>query len=128
MNNTPLNWSNETKFVPAKPKENTMTTYQYLENAEKELRNALKSSTDKAKSYQLRRIVDTINTIEDIKRFYKDEYTEYTFSLNDSGNINITSSPYDIYGSSSSPDTINFPAAQPVNIPGAFGQDVITFS
>lgn len=120
LNNTPLNWSNETKFVPSKPKENTMTTYQYLESAEKELRNALKSSTDKAKSYQLRRMVDTINTIEDIKRFYKNDdistVTEFNFE-----------NPYTFYGIESS-DTINFPAAQPVNIPGAFGKDVITFS
>lgn len=120
MNNTPLNWSNETKFVPAKSPEKTMTTYDHLELAEKELRNALRSTTDTTKGYQLRRIVDTINTIEDIKRLYKNQ------DINTTSEFNFVN-PYEMYGSESS-DTISFPAAQPVNIPGAFGQDVITFS
>ena len=46
LNNTPLNWNNKTEFVPAKPKEKTMSTYDYLSNAETELRNALKTAVD----------------------------------------------------------------------------------
>lgn len=122
MNNTPLTWSNETKFVPAKPPEKTMSTYDHLELAEKELRNALRSTTDTTKGYQLRRIVDTINSIEDIKRFFKTE------DINTTSEFNFdVPNPYKVYGTESS-DTISFAAAQPVNIPGAFGQDVITFS
>jgi hypothetical protein len=65
-------------------------------------------------------MVDTINTVEDIKRFYKNDI----FAV--SGDINCD--PYSMYGSSTLPDTINFGAAQPVNIPSSFGKDVITFS
>lgn len=121
MNNTPLKWNNQTSFVPANPTEKTMTTFDYLENAEKELRSALKSTNDTTKAFQLRRIVELIGTVEDIKRNYKSESSS-TFTV--SGNFE------DLYGgyNYTSPDTINFGAAQPVNIPGSLGNNVITFS
>lgn len=76
MNNTPFNWKNQTEFVPAKTKEKTMSTYDYLNNAESELRNALKSSTDLTQPYQLRRIADTIGTVSEIKNQFKMSVTE----------------------------------------------------
>lgn len=72
LNNTPFVWRNKTEFVPAKPpEEKKMSTYDYLNNAETELRNALKSSVDLSQAYQLRRIAETIGTVEEIKRQYK---------------------------------------------------------
>ena len=59
-----------------------MSTYDHLELAEKELRNALRSTTDTTKAYQLRRIVDMINTIEDIKRFFKNQDINTTSEFN----------------------------------------------
>ena len=76
LNNTPLNWKNKTEFVPAKPQEKTMSTLDYLNNAESELRNALKSTSDLSQAYQLRRIVDTINTVGEIKNQFKFSVTE----------------------------------------------------
>lgn len=109
LNNTLFNWNNKTEFVPAKPQEKTMSTYDYLNNAENELRNALKSSTDLSQAYQLRRIVDTISTVGEIKNQFKYSVTE---------NNNIASDGFfhrenfeDMYGganylSSNSPDQI----------------------
>lgn len=82
LNNTPFTWKNKTEFVPAKTPEKTMSTYDYLNNAENELRNALKSSTDLSQAYQLRRMVDTITTVSEIKNQFKMSVTE---------NNNITS-------------------------------------
>lgn len=49
-----------------------MTTYDYLNNAEQQLRSALKTSVDKEDSYQLRRIAEVIDTVSQIKsRFEK---------------------------------------------------------
>ena len=76
LNQTPFNWNNKTEFTPAKPQEKTMSTYDYLNNAEGELRNALKSSTDLSQAYQLRRIVDTISTVNEIKSQFKLSVTE----------------------------------------------------
>jgi hypothetical protein len=76
MNNTPFNWNNKTEFVPSKPQEKTMSTYDYLNNAEGELRNALKSTTDLSNVYQLRRIVDTISTVNEIKNQFNMSVTE----------------------------------------------------
>jgi hypothetical protein len=82
LNNTPFKWKNKTEFIPAKSPEKTMSTYDYLNNAENELRNALKSSTDLSQAYQLRRMVDTITTVSEIKNQFKMSVTE---------NNNITS-------------------------------------
>jgi hypothetical protein len=49
------------------------TTYTYLKNAEQELRQALKNSVDTAKSYQLKRIAETINIISDISSSFQRE-------------------------------------------------------
>lgn len=76
INNTPFKWNNQTEFVPSKQKEKTMSTYDYLNNAEAELRNALKSTSDLSQPYQLRRIVDTINTVGEIKNQFKMSVTE----------------------------------------------------
>ena len=119
MNNTPLKWNNKTAFVPSKSPEKTMTTFDHLENAEKELRSALKSTSSNDKSYQLRRIVELIGTVEDIKRLYKPSST-----FNVSGNFEEQYGAVNYFSTS---DTINFGAAQPVNISGSLGNDVITF-
>ncbi len=76
LNHTPFNWKNKTEFVPSKPQEKTMSTFDYLNNAESELRNALKSTSDLSQAYQLRRIVDTINTVGEIKNQFKFSVTE----------------------------------------------------
>lgn len=76
LNQTPFNWNNKTEFTPSKPQEKTMSTYDYLNNAEGELRNALKSTTDLSQAYQLRRIVDTISTVNEIKSQFKLSVTE----------------------------------------------------
>lgn len=76
LNHTPFNWKNQTEFVPSKPQEKTMSTFDYLNNAESELRNALKSTSDLSQAYQLRRIVDTINTVGEIKNQFKFSVTE----------------------------------------------------
>ncbi len=76
LNKTPFNWNNKTEFVPSKPQEKTMSTYDYLNNAESELRNALKSSVDLSHSYDLRKLVDTIETVEQIKSQHKYAVTE----------------------------------------------------
>jgi hypothetical protein len=119
MNNTPLKWNNQTTFVPAKPPEKTMTTFDHLENAERELRSALGSTSNRDNSNQLRRIVEMIGTLEDIKRLYR---PASTFTVSGSYEPH-----YGMY-STCQLDTINFGAAQPVNIPGSLGSDVITFS
>lgn len=78
MNNTPFNWKNKTEFVPATntPEEKKMSTYDYLNNAETNLRDALKSSTDLSQAQQLRRIVDTISTVNEIKSQYSMSVSE----------------------------------------------------
>jgi len=117
MNNSPFNWNNQTTFIPAKLEEKKMSTYDYLKNAESELRNALKSTTNLTKAYQLRRIADTIGTIESIKH-------EFKYSVNESMKVNdgfftkadgySQKEPYEeFYGgnpcpSPASPDTIKF--------------------
>lgn len=58
---------------------------------------------------------------------YKTEYTEYSFSLSENGNIDITSSPY------YNPDyNIGFSsgvaAADTISFGDTYGKDVLTFS
>ena len=121
LNNTNLNFNNETKFVPAKPPEKTMTTYERLDAAEKELRSALGSVTGNASATNLRKLLNIIEDVEKVKRAFVGS-NELKFSAPD---------PIDYYNESG---CVNFDltdavhAAGPVNIPGASGQDVITFS
>lgn len=119
MNNSPFNWNNQTTFVPAKPEEKQMSTYDYLNNAESELRNALKSTTDRTKGYQLRRIADTISTVENIKN-------EFQFSVTEEKKVNdgfFQRENYeDMYGGYAA-DTVNFNFGSV--IAGAEGQDHI---
>ena len=123
MNNTPFNWKNKTEFVPSKPQEKTMSTFDYLNNAETELRSALKSTTDTSKAYQLRRIVDTITTVGEIKNQFKMSVTEekkVTDGFFQRENYE------ELYGGYST-DTINYSGAQSANIPASSGQDHILF-
>ena len=53
LNNTNLNFNNQTTFVPANPTEKPMTTYEHLATAEKELRLALASVVETASPYTL---------------------------------------------------------------------------
>tara|TARA_B100000073_G_scaffold310454_1_gene282882 strand:+ start:525 stop:896 length:372 start_codon:yes stop_codon:yes gene_type:complete len=121
LNNSLLNFNNQTEFVPAKPPEftNTMTTYERLDAAEKELRAALGSVTGNASATNLRKLLNLIEDVEKVKRAYVG-----------SNDLQInTPDPVDY-----STDYINFNldssvyAAGSVPIPGAAGQDVITFS
>ena len=123
LNNTPFNFNNKTEFVPAKPPEftNTMTTYERLDAAEKELRAALGSVTGNASATNLRKLLNIIEDVEKVKRAFVGS-NELQFSAPDPVDYSV--------------DTgyVNFDltdatfAAGPVNIPGASGQDVITFS
>ena len=125
LNNTPFKFNNKTEFVPAKPPEftNTMTTYERLDAAEKELRSALASVTGTASAIKLRKLLNIIEDIEDMKR-----------SFVGSDNVNISSPDPDLYAEYIG-DNIDFNldsaatyAAGTVPMPGATGQDVITFS
>lgn len=71
LNNTPFNWRNQTKFVPSKPVEKTMSTYDHLQNAEQSLRSALKTSVDLSDVNSLQRIANTISAVNDIKNEFK---------------------------------------------------------
>ena len=123
LNNTPFKFNNKTEFVPAKPPEftNTMTTYERLDAAEKELRAALGSVTGNASATNLRKLLNIIEDVEKVKRAFVGS-NELQFSAPDPVDYSV--------------DTgyVNFDltdatfAAGPVNIPGASGQDVITFS
>lgn len=75
LNNTPLKWKNKTEFVPSKPQEKTMSTYEHLESAEKSLRNALKTSVDISDIDSLQRITNTLSAVNEIKN-------QYQYSLN----------------------------------------------
>jgi hypothetical protein len=123
LNNSPLKFNNKTEFVPAKPPEftNTMTTYERLDAAEKELRAALSSVTGNASATNLRKLLNLIEDVEKVKRAYVGS-NELQFNAPDPVDYSV--------------DTgyVNFDltdptfAAGPVNVPGASGQDVITFS
>jgi hypothetical protein len=121
LNNSPLKFNNQTEFVPAKPPEKTMTTYERLDAAEKELRSALGSVTGNASATNLRKLLNIIEDVEKVKRAFVGS-NELQFNAPD---------PVDYYNESG---CVNFDltdpvfAAGPVNIPGASGQDVITFS
>lgn len=78
LNNTPFNWKNETKFVPSKPVEKTMSTYDHLQNAEQSLRSALKTSVDLSDVDSLQRIANTISAVNQIKNEYKYSITNET--------------------------------------------------
>lgn len=121
MNNSPFNWKNKTTFVPAKPEEKQMSTYDYLNNAENELRNALKSSSDLSQAYQLRRIAETIGTVESIK-------TQFKYSVTEEKKVKDgffqRESYEDLYGNlygNCAADTVNLGSY----IPGAEGNDHI---
>ncbi len=125
LNNTPFKFNNQTKFVPAKPPEftNTMTTYERLDAAEKELRSALGSVTGTASSTSLHKLLSLIEGVEDVKRAFVG-----------SNDLQFTSPDPDMY-SGYIGDNINFNldsaathAAGEVYMPGANAQDVITFS
>lgn len=110
LNNTPFNWKTQTVFTPSKPQEKTMSTFDYLNNAESELRNALKSTSDLSQAYQLRRIVDTINTVGEIKNQFKFSVTEEKKVNDGFFQRENYEDMYDMYGtpssSASSPDKL----------------------
>ena len=115
LNSSPLNWNNQTSFVPAKPIKKIMTTHDHLAAAEKELRLALASVVETASPVRLTRLIHVLDTVNDIKQgFVSDETTTAptpNFVIN-------------------TPDTVDYGygAAGPVDFPSPFGQDVITFS
>lgn len=124
LNNSPLNFNNQTEFVPAKPPEKTMTTYERLDAAEKELRAALGSVTGNASATNLRKLLNIIEDVEKVKRAFVGS-NELQFSAPET-HFN----PVDYYNESG---YVNFNldgavAAGEVPMPGASGQDVITFS
>jgi hypothetical protein len=126
MNNTPLNWNNETKFIPAKPPEKVMSINDHLNNAERELRNALKVSTDTSKGYELKRITEVITTVESIKRRMEPELTFENTKYKDGFFVNET---YPQESSYLYPGSQDFWEEDHISItgnPGAMGDDHIT--
>jgi hypothetical protein len=101
LNNTPLQWNNKTEFVPAKPKEKTMSTYDYLSNAETELRSALKAAVDLDGVNKIQKVVDTLSAVNQLKNAYKYKVDEEKSVISEYDEIKFDSSTY-------SPDTINF--------------------
>ena len=120
LNNTNLKFNNQTTFVPANPTEKTMTTYEHLATAEKELRLALASVVETASPVRLTRLIHVLDTVNDIKQgFVSSETTtpapNFVINTPDpDGGVNTID-----YG---------YGAAGPVDFPSSFGQDVITFS
>ena len=130
LNNTPLNWNNKTEFVPAKPpEEKKMSTYDYLNNAESELRNALKSSVDLSQAYQLRRIADTIGTVESIKNQFKVDvkFENNNPTVKDGFFYNETYPQQSSHISSGQQDFWEQDGVSITGCPGAAGEDRITF-
>ena len=123
LNNTPFKFNNKTEFVPAKPPEftNTMTTYERLDAAEKELRAALGSVTGNASATNLRKLLNIIEDVEKVKRAFVSS-NELQFSAPNPVDYSVDTG----YVNFDLTDAVH--AAGPVNIPGASGQDVITFS
>ena len=122
LNNTPFKFNNKTEFVPAKPPEftNTMTTYERLDAAEKELRAALGSVTGNASATNLRKLLNIIEDVEKVKRAFVGS-NELQFSAPDPVDYSVDTGyvNFDLYGAA---------AAGEIPMPGAAGQDVITFS
>ena len=122
LNNTPFKFNNQTEFVPAKPPEftNTMTTYERLDAAEKELRSALSSVTGNASATNLRKLLNIIEDVEKVKRAFVGS-SDLQFSAPDPVDYSVDTGyvNFDLYGAA---------AAGEVPMPGAAGQDVITFS
>ena len=121
LNNSPLNFNNQTEFVPAKPSEKTMTTYERLDAAEKELRSALASVTGNASATNLRKLLNIIEDVEKVKRAYV-RSNDLQFNAPDP--VNYTAD----YLQDLNFDLDGVAAASEVPMPGAAGQDVITFS
>lgn len=115
LNNTNLNFNNQTTFVPANPTEKPMTTYEHLATAEKELRLALASVVETASPVRLTRLIHVLDTVNDIKQGFV------------SGETTTAPTPNFVINT---PDTVDYGygAAGPVDFPSPFGQDVITFS
>jgi hypothetical protein len=57
------------------------TTYFYLNNAEQNLRDALKTSVDKSDSYQLKRIAEVLDTVCQIKSRFEPSPEPFTFTI-----------------------------------------------
>ena len=117
-----MKWQNKTEFSPAKPPEftNTMTTYERLDAAEKELRSALSSVTGSASATNLRKLLALIEDVEKVKRAYVGS-NDLVFNTPDPIDYSTDYVNFNL-------DSGAFPAAQQVPMPGAAGQDVITFS
>ena len=95
LNNTPLQWNNKTEFVPTKPKEKTMSTYDYLSNAETELRNALKTAVDLDGVNKIQKVVNTLSAVNQLKNSYKCETDDgyQPYAVNDELDFSSTYSP-----------------------------------
>lgn len=120
LNNTNLNFNNQTEFVPANPTENPMTTYEHLAAAEKELRLALASVVETASTVRLTRLIHVLDTVNDVKKGFVSSETTTSAS-----NFVVNTSDPD--GGVNTFD-YGYGAAAPVDFPSPFGQDVITFS
>tara|TARA_Y100000385_G_C12837363_1_gene527249 strand:+ start:226 stop:564 length:339 start_codon:yes stop_codon:yes gene_type:complete len=108
LNNTPLTWNNKTEFVPSKPKEKTMSTYDYLSNAETEIRNALKSAVDVDGVNQIKQVVDTLYAVNKLKSKYQFKVDESKNMLSEYDNINFDTNSPDVitFGDDSNDDLI----------------------
>lgn len=87
------------------------TTYSYLNNAEQNLRDALKSSVDKSDSYQLKRIAEVLDTVSQIKSRFKPSES-FTFNISSKNSNPFFGTNVAYYGDcivgSSGQDTISF--------------------
>ena len=86
------------------------TTYFYLNAAEQNLRDALKTSVDKSDSYQLKRIAEVLDTVSQIKsRFQSTDSFSFTIGQSFEPYRDINAAYYGDY------------------VLGSMGQDTITF-
>ena len=105
-----------------------MNSYQKAVEALKEcVKDAVDSNINASTQSEIWRHYQGMKAIAKMFPEQKTEYTEYSFSLSENGNIDITSSPY------YNPDyNIGIPsgvaAADTISFGNAYGNDVITFS
>lgn len=78
-----------------------MSTYDYLSNAETELRSALKAAVDLDGVNKIQKVVDTLSAVNQLKNAYKYKVDEEKSVISEYDEIKFDSSTY-------SPDTINF--------------------
>lgn len=103
-----------------------MNVNQHLQNAEQELRNALKVSIDTSKGYELKRISEVITTVEDIKKRIEPQVKFENTKYNDGFFMGETYPQRSSYLPSGSQDFWEEDGISFTGNPGAMGNDHIT--